>query len=161
MAQMRQRGWWYPYIFLGFFVVVVGVNATMAFFATSTFTGLSTDNAYEKGLAYNQNLAMARAQAELGWRVETRLTPGTAAGKGEFAITYRDKAGQPLDGLEVHAALSRPTQRGYDRDVVLAATGPGTYVAPLALPLSGEWDVEVMAAGGGAIHQSQNRIILP
>ncbi|MGE5500712.1 MAG: FixH family protein, partial [Ignavibacteriales bacterium] len=45
MAAERRPGWWYPYIFVAAFVVVVGVNAAMAYFASSTFTGLETDNA--------------------------------------------------------------------------------------------------------------------
>ena len=39
MAKIRRPGWWYPYIFVGAFGVVLLVNAALAYFATSSFTG--------------------------------------------------------------------------------------------------------------------------
>lgn len=162
MAKARQRGWWYPYIFLGMFVVVVGVNGTMAYFATSTFSGLSTENAYEKGLAYNQNLAMAKAQAAMGWTEQADMTPVPGqAGKAGLGISYRDRNGKPVTGLEVRASLSRPAVRGYERDVRLAEAGNGRYDVDLSLPLSGAWDVEIVAVGTGVAYQSKHRFILP
>ena len=162
MAQTRSKGWWYPFIFLGFFVIVVSVNATMAFFATSTFTGLSTQNAYEKGLAYNRNLAMAKAQAALGWSVDAAVTP--AAGPKPAAnvtLTYRDRGGQPLTGLDVHALVSRPTVKGYDQEVALNDQGDGRYTATVTLPFTGQWDMDVLATGHGEAYQLQRRFILP
>ena len=44
------------------FVVVVAVNAVMLTLALGTFNGLSTDGAYDRGLAYNQTLAAEAAQ---------------------------------------------------------------------------------------------------
>ena len=162
MAQIRSKGWWYPFIILGFFVIVFGVNATMAFFATSTFTGLSTQHAYEEGLAYNRNLAMAKAQAALGWTVDTAVTP--AAGPkpaAQVLITYRDRNGKPLAGLDVQALLSRPTVKGYERQVALKDQGDGRYGATVPLPLPGEWDMDVLATGHDAAYQTQRRFILP
>ena len=162
MAQQRQPGWWYPFIFLGVFVVVVSVNLTMAYFATSTFTGLATDNAYEKGLAYNQHLAMARAQAALGWTVETTAQPVAGAPhQAEIDILYRDRDGKPVDGLAVHAALSRPTVTGFANEAELQGAGSGRYVALVTLPLGGEWDAELLATGPDVAYQTQKRFILP
>jgi len=162
MAQNRQRGWWYPYIFLGFFVVVVGVNGTMAFFATSTFSGLSTANAYEKGLSYNRNIAEAKAQAELGWTVETSSAPVAGGAKqSRLTASFRDRDGKPVNGLEVRATLARPTAHGYDLPLVLAADGPGRYGVTATLPLDGEWDLELVALGKDASYQTQRRLILP
>ena len=157
----RQRGWWYPYIFLAFFVVVVSVNGTMAFFATSTFSGLSTADAYEKGLTYNRNIAQAKAQAEMGWSVEIAAVPAGEAKQAQLSVTIHDRAGHPIDGLEVRGTLSRPTVHGYDRPVVLAALGDGHYGDTVALPLAGEWDLEVVAIGKDASYQTQRRFLLP
>ena len=161
MAQTRQRGWWYPYIFLAFFVVVVSVNGTMAFFATSTFSGLSTTDAYEKGLAYNRNIAEAKAQAQLGWNVEVAALPGAEAKQAQLSVIIHDRAGHPLDGLEVRGTLSRPTVHGYDRPVVLNAQGNGRYADNVTLPLVGEWDLEIVAIGKDASYQTQRRFLLP
>jgi nitrogen fixation protein FixH len=159
MQGQRQRGWWYPYLFIGFFLVVVAVNMTMAFFATSTFSGVATERPYEKGIAYNRNLAMAKAQAELGWTVEIRA--GGAAGRAEIAASYRDRDGRAIDGLDVQALVTRPTTTGLERRAVLAQSGPGTYGAEVALPESGEWTVDVVATGKDAAYQMQRRFILP
>ncbi|MDA8232906.1 MAG: FixH family protein [Magnetospirillum sp.] len=160
MAQNRQRGWWYPFIFVGLFVVVFGVNGTMAYLATSSFTGLWTQHPYEKGLAYNQNLAMARAQDRLGWTVTATATPA-GGGRADVAITYQDQNGKPVDGLTVSAIFSRPTVVGHDRQVTLTAKGGGVYGGLVALPLRGEWDADILAFGNGETYQMQRRFVLP
>ena len=45
----RQDGWWYPYIFVGAFVVIITVNGIMAFFAVDTWTGLEILDSKQKG----------------------------------------------------------------------------------------------------------------
>lgn len=159
MAAQRKPGWWYPYIFVGLFVVVVGVNMIMAWFATSTFTGLQTDDAYNKGLAYNQNLAMAKVQAELGWTVDTRAEP-LGGHRAALAVSYRDRSGRPVEGLEVRAKLVRPTAKGLDREAVLTAAAAGSYGATVELPADGVWDVEVVAVGKDVSYQSIKRVVL-
>jgi len=64
---------------IGFFGVMLLVNAVMAIFAVKTFSGLDADNPYDTGLAYNKDIAAARAQGELGWTVELTRTPNGAA----------------------------------------------------------------------------------
>lgn len=163
MARERKPGWWYPYIFVGAFVVVVGVNGTLAFFATSTFTGLQTEGAYEKGLAYNQNLALAKAQQEMGWTVEPTVTPVKAGEtrRADIAIRYRDRDGRAVDGMEVKAKLIRPTTKGYDHEVALAARGGGTYGAIIELPLPGVWDMDAVAVGKDVSYSFSHRFVVP
>lgn len=162
MAQNRKPGWWYPWIFVGCFGLVVAVNGTMAYFATTTFTGLSTDNAYEKGRLYNRNLAMAKEQAALKWTVETKVVP--VAGervKADIRISYRDRDGKPLDNLAVQANVERPTAAGYDHDILLPFQGDGVYGGVFELPLHGVWDLEIVALGDGVAYQHAQRFVLP
>lgn len=162
----RPRGWWYPYIFVGGFAVVVLVNAALFYFASSTFTGLSTEGAYAKGLAYNTALTAAEAQRNLGWQADAAVVPAQAAAAGvhaaDLTVAFRDRNGQPLAGLDVRAVLTRPTQAGHDVRIDLKALGDGHYGAPLALPMPGQWDLQVAAAdAGGASFQLSRRITLP
>lgn len=160
MAQ-RKPGWWYPYIFLGVFLVVVAVNGALAFFATSTFTGLETENPYEKGLAYNQNIAAAKAQEALGWAVDARAEPLAGDGhRAQIAVSYTDRNGKPLEGLNVRARLIRPTAKGYDSETTLVATAPGTYGAVVDLPLAGVWDTDVVALGHDAAYEFEKRFVV-
>jgi nitrogen fixation protein FixH len=161
MAATRKPGWWYPYIFVGAFVLVVAVNATMAYFATSTFTGLETEGAYQKGLAYNENLALAKQQEALGWKVETAANP--VAGQGprvEIAVTYRDRDGKPVDGLEVGAKMIRPTSKGLDHKIELKPLGNGTYGGAYPLPVNGVWDMDIVAVGPGAAYEHAHRFVI-
>jgi nitrogen fixation protein FixH len=159
----RRPGWWYPYIFVGLFVVVITVNGLMAYFATSTFTGLETKDAYLKGLAYNQNIAMAKAQQEMGWTVETNLTPLTENGapKAQISIRYLDRTGKPVEGLEVNAMVVRPTIAGYDHRIQLQPLAAGTYGGVFALPLNGQWSFDFIALGADVSYQHEKRLVIP
>ncbi|MCA1909212.1 MAG: FixH family protein [Magnetospirillum sp.] len=164
MAKTRQPGWWYPYIFVGAFGVVLAVNGTLAYFATTTFTGISTQNAYEKGRLYNQNLALAKAQAEMGWTVDTKIQPLPSADRpqADIRISYRDRDGKAVDKLTVRAAMVRPTVTGYDHEVDLPALGNGIYGGTIPLPLAGVWDMDVVAVGdGGMAYQHAQRFVIP
>jgi nitrogen fixation protein FixH len=161
MAEARPRGWWYPYIFVGLFAIVIAVNGTLAYFATSTFTGLETEGAYDKGLAYNTNLAMARAQAELGWTVDTTAEP--VAGEGArmaLTVTYKDRDGKPVEGLEVSVRVIRPTTKGHDHTVTLEPMGKGVYGIVHPLPLRGVWDLDIAALGKDVSYQHAKRVVI-
>lgn len=161
MAQTRKPGWWYPYIFVAAFMVVLGVNGALAYFATSTFTGLSTENAYEKGRLYNQALAAAHQQEAMGWTVDTTIQPAAAGtAKADIRISYRDRAGKPVEGMAVRAAMLRPTAKGHDHEITLPALGDGVYGGSYELPLLGVWDMDVVAAGNGATYQHSQRFVL-
>ena len=157
----KVKGWWYPYIFIGVLGVVVLVNVIMAYFATSTFNGISTQNAYERGLAYNSVIAQAKHQDDLGWAVNLTVEPkGTGHGV-RIQATYRDHDGKGIDDLDVRALVNRPTVTGYDMQVTLASQGNGVYALDQELPLGGQWDVDVAATGKGGLHQLQRRFVIP
>jgi len=61
MSGTTSRDSWIPKMFLAGFLVVIVANATMAGFAFSSWTGIATEDAYRKGLAYNATLHAARA----------------------------------------------------------------------------------------------------
>lgn len=168
MARVRQRGWWYPWIFVGAMVLVVVVNGIMAAFAVRTFPGLQTENAYNKGLRYNETLAAGRAQAERGWRMEAEITPEPQAAaaeagerEAEVVVSFVDRDGQPLDRLEVEAQLIRPTVKGYDRTLSLGYRGAGVYAGTVSLPLAGQWDARISARRGTETFEATRRLFIP
>jgi nitrogen fixation protein FixH len=155
-------GRFYPWIFVAAMGLVVLVNAGMIWFAVSTFTGLSTEDPYDKGLAFNRTLAAAETQAALGWQVDVdaAASPAGAAPTVTLAVAFRDRAGRMLDGLQVRAFLVRPTSAGHDRAVDLAAAGEGRYRATAALALRGEWLLTIVASKDKETWQSTRRIHL-
>lgn len=159
----RRPGWWYPWIFVGMFAVVVGVNAALAYFATSTFNGLDTQGAYEKGLSYNKALSGAAAQEKLGWVVDAEVRPaqGGSGHGGTVAVAVSDQTGAGLDGLDVFAVFTRPAQAGHDTRVALAGSGGGRYAGDVKLPFPGQWEVQVVANRGNDSYQLNQRVNLP
>ena len=151
----------YPWIFVAAMGLVILVNAALIFFAVHSFSGLATQDAYAKGLAFDRGLAAAQAQAELGWQVDVAATPDPAtAATVTLSADFRDAAGRGLDDLAVRAFLVRPTSAGHDRAVDLADHGEGRYRATTALPLRGEWLLTIVAKRDSQTWQSTQRVHL-
>ena len=162
MTAKRASGWWYPWLFVGGMGVVVVVNGILVYFALGTWTGLETDDHYKKGLAYNQDLAATQAQQERGW--EATLTVGDQAQDGRLfgaAVTFRDIARKPLDGLTVRLRAERPTHEGYDTAVEMTPHGGGLYKGRIVLALPGQWAMRLVAARGKDQFQTVERIQVP
>ena len=134
---------WIPWLFVGFFGLVLAANVVMIWLAVSTWNGLETENAYQKGLAFNQKLEAARAQAALGWTVDLELDP---AGPEPAAVEVQvqDRFGSFITDADVRVRLVRPTHAGHDVTTALAHQTGGTYAALVDLPLAGQWDVETL-----------------
>ncbi len=162
MAGPRPRGWWYPWIFVAGMALVVAVNGVLVVYAVGTFPGLETDDHYRKGLAYNDNLAGARAQDALGWHMDLAFVAvESAARSGDLVVRFSDADGRPIEDLEVRVLLVRPTHEGFDDGVALDHRGAGTYAAFVAPPLAGQWEVRVQAFRGDQVYQGVERIQVP
>jgi nitrogen fixation protein FixH len=162
----RRPGWWYPYIFVAVFMVVLAVNIVFAISATSTFTGIETEQAYDKGLIYNQLLAKSKAQEALGWTVEATLNPYDSSNPdshdNNVTVTFTDKAGAPVTGMMVKVEFTRPTKAGFDQSVEMVEQAAGRYVALAHLPLPGQWDMQVRAHKDDATeYQLGQRVLVP
>lgn len=159
MMARRSRDRWIPWTIVAGFAVVIGANGALIYFAMSTFTGVETDRHYERGLAYNQTIAAAEAEAARGWRLEPTFE-SRGPGAGRLTVIFSDRDGAPLAGAAVSAYFVRPTQAGHDVEVPLADRGGGRYAADVALPLSGQWDLRVVALRQDAIQQARQRVFL-
>ena len=153
----RPFGHWIPWLFIGGFVLVLAANGVLIVIAVSTFTGLETTNAYEKGLAYNDSLAAAAAQEKLGWQAGFTAT-SQGERRAELALTLTDRLGNPIRRAEVRAMLLRPVQEGHDLSLRLTEQGEGRYRTVVELPLVGQWDVHLVAKARGSSFQLTERI---
>ncbi|MBT7955416.1 MAG: FixH family protein [Rhodospirillaceae bacterium] len=126
--------WWV----ISFFVVIFIANFAFVYFALSSWPGLSTENAYEKGVRYNETIAKAEAQSRLGWQSSVALSDN-----GELVITLTDKEDQMLSGRVVKVDLVRPIQEGVDQQVTLAEARAGIYRAPVKFTHLGRWWIDV------------------
>ena len=144
----RLTGWHILGFFLLFFGVVFGANGYMAYQAISTFSGIEIPDAYQKGRAYNHNLAAMDAQQKLGWTADIQekllLGPGN---KTHLKVHFADAKGAPLTTLHVNGTFWRPVAEGGDRKLALVQTAPGIYEGDADLAWTGNWIIRVAAEG--------------
>jgi nitrogen fixation protein FixH len=153
-ASAPRRSLWIPWIFVGGMLIVVAVNAVLVVASVSTFTGLTTNQAYDRGRAYNGVLAEAARQEALGWTAEIALA-GPA-----LTVAARDREGLPLHG-RVSGVLRRPLE-GTDLPLDFAGLGPGRWAAPVQPPKPGQWEARLTLTGpGGAVRELRQRVIVP
>lgn len=154
-----RRSLWIPWALASIFAAFLVANGTMIYFASRSWTGLETEGAYEKGLAYNDIIAAAEAQAALGWQVA--LEAGTAeTGEAWVEVSLADREGHPIAARAVWARLVRPTHVGYDREAPLRDLGGGRYRGLVELPLPGQWDLRVRVEHVGGVYRASRRVVL-
>lgn len=141
-------------------VIGLAVLTILAMTVATVFVGSKVreetvvERPYEEGLRHDADRA-ARAALGLALRLDD---DAPAAGKGPLGLRLADRAGQPFAGATVTVELSRPdTSRGEVR-APARETEPGRYVAELAPPAPGGWDVRVDVARGGERVRLERRI---
>lgn len=159
MAGGGRRIHWIPKLFIGFFVFVLVINLVMIWLAVSTWTGLETEGAYQKGLDYNRTIEATRAQDALGWNVDLEVAP-VGAGRVRIAVALEDRFGNLIKDAAVRARLVRPTHEGHDLDLALDHEVGGTYGTEARLPLAGQWDVEIGVIAPSGTWQASKRVVL-
>jgi nitrogen fixation protein FixH len=146
-------------LFVAGFLLVIAVNGALIFFAEDTFSGLETDNAYERGLDYNRALAGEAAQERLGWHAQAAISEGTDAHR-TLLVLLADRDGRPLQGLTLEAYLVRPSSAGMDLRLTPGPTGDGAYAAEFTLPAPGQWDLRLVAWRGDVAWQQTERLFV-
>lgn len=137
----RFTGWHMLAIMIGFFGVVIGVNAVMAADAIRTFGGLVVENSYVATTHYNRWLAEGRQQEREGWQA----TP-TADGSGAVSVRV-SRAGQSIDGASVSIVANHPVGLVAQRSLRLRPVGGGVYRSDGHLP-HGRWLVRIEVSAG-------------
>jgi len=138
---------------LAFFGVIFAANGALVFFALDSWPGLSTEKAYEEGVAYNRTLEAQAVQARLGWSSAVAFTAtkkdGVGPAKGLLGLRLTGPNKSPVTGVDVRVHVRRPVREGFDVTIALKETAPGRYAAPLAVALAGRWyaDVDVRRKG--------------
>lgn len=142
---------------VAFFLVIFAVNGVMIYKAETTFGGLDTQDAYRKGLTYNDRIAAAEEQARLGWQDRTDFIAETRS----IRVALTDRAGEAVPGLNVSAKLQRPTTSQFDHEISLSPTGANTYEASVADLEPGWWTVNIRAQRGSegeALYEARRRL---
>lgn len=148
-------GWHMLAVMVLFFGTIVSVNVTMAYFATSSWSGLLVKNTYVASQKFDDDVAQNREMLERGWVSDLTMDGRT--------ITYSlvDAAGQPIAADTVTASIYRPVGVLDDQSVTLAHSGEGIYSA--ALPVDpGQWIARISAEKDGTlVYREVHRLELP
>jgi nitrogen fixation protein FixH len=153
------NGWKVLAMIVGFFLFVGAVNGVMIYKALKTFSGEVVAHPYERGLAYNRDIAQAREQAARDWKVDVQFAR-VEAGKTEIRVTARDAQGGVVSGVAMSALFAAPADLSKDVRVPLTEAGPGRYVGRAALP-AGQRDLVLTAERDGRqLFTSRNRVAL-
>ena len=129
------------------FGVIMGVNGIFIYEALSTFDGIEADDAYQRGRAYNKDLAAMEAQKALGWKVDLSEPISAANGATHITARFADKQGAPLVGLKVNAIFFCPVMVGADKTELMRETAPGQYESDFKLGYDGNWLIRLAALG--------------
>jgi nitrogen fixation protein FixH len=143
-----------PWYFVMAFMVIFAVNGLFAYLATSTLPAVVTEEAYEKGLAYNETLAQREAQRDRGWQSEL-LAEG-----GMLRAQLRDKQGLPLEDAQVTLTITRPVGAAESIVLQLAPGAPGHYKSAFEFPATGQWDVTMDALWNQQPYQQTTRVVI-
>jgi nitrogen fixation protein FixH len=143
-----------------FFAAVFLANGSLIFTALSTLHGEELGNSYDASQVYNQRIAEARAQEELGWAADVTTRQ---EGDGERVVAdFKDRSGAPIAGLEVTARFVHPFDRASDRQTTLTSDGgDGAYEGVAGSLHSGRWTLIIEAKQDGQRKfRSENKISL-
>jgi nitrogen fixation protein FixH len=128
-------------VMLAFFGVIIGVNVTLAWYASSSWSGLVVENTYVASQQFNGKAEAMRAMAASGIVGEISVRDGL------IAYSLRNRDGSPATADEVAVHFRRPVGDRQDFAATLSAAGAGRFEAMHAVP-AGEWIVEIVSRRG-------------
>jgi nitrogen fixation protein FixH len=129
---------------VAFFGVVISVNVTMAYLASSSWSGLVVENTYVASQEFNGKAAAMKAMAASGIVGTLSLKDNVI----QYDIDNRD--GAPADVDTVTATFKRPVGAHEDFQVPLGQVSAGRFQAVHRVA-AGEWIVEVLSRRDGRL----------
>lgn len=135
------------YMLLGFFGVMIAVNAVFVYFALTSFSGISFKDSYTRGINYNDEIASSRSQDSRGW-ISQLTFDDLENKKAVISLNLTDKDGHTLDNLVAVLFVRRPAQEGKDRQITMMPA-QGKFQTELEFDYSGQWDLTILITGGG------------
>ena len=116
-----------------FFGVIFAVNGVFLYVSLETHPGVTTEDAYRKGLNYNRELDERDRQNALGWVVAVSHDGGIAT------VRLTGAGGGMLTGMTVALEAHRPASDAEDRVLAVEETAPGVFRATGPALSQGRW----------------------
>jgi nitrogen fixation protein FixH len=115
---------------------------------------------YRKAVAWDEQRALARRSAALGWRAAIALEPAERPGATRFTVQLTDSAGNALDGALLTAQAFANARAGRMLPLSWVERAPGVYQSELGNALPGLWELRLQATRGGDVFQHTSRHML-
>lgn len=135
-------GWHMLAIMLAFFGTIITVNFTMAYLATSSWSGLVVKNTYVASQQFNGKTAAIREMLATGIAGDLSVD---ARGM-RYRLTLPGNTPVVADVVTAH--FKRPVGIAQDFELQMTPAGDGLYLAETAI-LPGSWIVEMQALKDG------------
>ena len=147
------NGWWVFAAFFLFFAVIVLVNSVFITMALRSHSGVVTEDAYRKGLTYNETLQQARNQPAMSsaFHFKDNIVYWSLSGKDN----------QPIENADITAKFQRPVKDGDDFSARLHPSGNGVYSSEVEFPVKGSWKVILSAKWDDKTYQTTQELIVP
>ncbi len=147
-------------VWLGLLGVVVLVNVGFITMAFVSSPGLVTEDYYEAGRAYENNVVkMAAAKNNLRWETNFHIPRAFVVNKTDvLRFNAVDANGLPVEGADVQVTAYRPSDASADFVVKLDSVGPGIYQAYIGFPLKGIWDIKLRVTQGENVLDMEHRL---
>ncbi len=135
-------------------------NAVFIYLAITTSPGLVTEDYYDKGRNYEENmLKIMAAQNALNWDTKLALPAQIITQQPDtFRFSAVDARGLPIMDADVSVVAYRPSDADADFKVRLNQAAPGQYQALIAFPLPGIWDLNITVKDGENTFTMTHRI---
>jgi len=155
MSQKRSK---IPYFFIAFFAVIFVVDFFYIYISQKTWRGVATQDAYHKGLNYNQIILATKNQQHLGWKMNIKYR-NDGNKSGVLMVDLFDKNSVVIRDAKLIVNFKRPTQEGFDFSQDLKFTN-NQYRAQINFSLKGQWDFEVIASKDDKVFGEVKRYVV-
>lgn len=124
--------------------------------AQKTFSGVYTDNYYQKGVDFDKINRSSIYQDKTGWKSEIMYNEDSR----QVSVRLHTANGEGVSGVRVQAKVIRPVTSKFDQILDMVEWSPGLYGAHLDLPENGQWEIRVKARFEGEEYISSRRFMV-
>jgi len=127
-------------------LAVVGVTLVVNFcfiaYAYMFPPNLVANDYYERGKEYFHDAKTRQQAAPTAWRLQLLLPSKMHVNQAQAVRLYvMDHQGKPVKAGKVTLKAYRPSDASRDFTINLNLSDAGTFIAPIAFPLPGHWDI--------------------
>jgi hypothetical protein len=155
----RGSGW--PIAITVILGLTVAANVWIAVVAGDDPSFAIEPDYFHKAVTWDSTLAQARKNAQLGWRLESKLAAFDPRLGARLSVTLVDSAGTPISDAIVHVSALYNARANQIFSATLASpvdAQAADYTAQLPVTHAGEWELRFQVVRGGKTFTTTARV---